>query len=56
MSASGTKGRKRASIIENVHIEAVLHVVVAHEAEHVVINVTEKVDLKEVSNGKAATS
>lgn len=39
------KGRKGSSVIEDVHIEAVLHVVVAHEAEDVVVNVAEEVDL-----------
>ena len=39
--------RKGASVVENVHIETVLHVVVAHEAEDVVVNVAEEVDLAE---------
>ena len=39
--------RKRASVVENVHVETVLHVVVAHEAEDVVVNVAEEVDLAE---------
>ena len=39
--------RERASVIENVHVETVLHVVVAHEAEDVVVNVAEEVDLAE---------
>ena len=39
--------RKGASVVENVHVETVLHVVVAHEAEDVVVNVAEEVDLAE---------
>ena len=41
------KGRKGSSIIEDVHIEAVLHVVIAHEAEDIVVNIAEEVDLAE---------
>ena len=41
------EGRKGASVVENVHVETVLHVVVAHEAEDVVVNVAEEVDLAE---------
>lgn len=39
------EGRKGASVIEDVHVETVLHVVIAHEAEDVVVNVAEEVDL-----------
>ena len=44
---AGTRpqGREGASVVENVHVETVLHVVVAHEAEDVVVNVAEEVDL-----------
>lgn len=36
---------KGARVVEDIHVEAVLHIVVAHEAEDVVIDVTEIVDL-----------
>lgn len=44
---AGTRpeGRERTSVVEDVHVETVFHVVVTHEAEDVVIDVTEKVDL-----------
>ena len=41
------EGRKGASVIEDVHVETVLHIVIAHEAEDVVVNVAEEVDLAE---------
>ena len=41
------EGGKGASIVENVHVETVLHIVVAHEAEDVVVNVAEVVYLRE---------
>ena len=37
--------RKRAGVVENVHIETVLHVVITHESKNVIIYVTEEVDL-----------
>lgn len=41
------EGRKGSSVIEDIHIEAVLHVVIAHEAEDVIVNIAEEVDLIE---------
>lgn len=41
------EGRKRSSVIEDVHIEAVFHMIIAHKAEDVVVNVAEEVDLAE---------
>ena len=32
-------------IIENIHVEAIFHVIVAHEAEDIIIYITEEVDL-----------
>ncbi len=39
------QGRKGASVVKNVHIEAVFHVVITHEAENVIVNVAEEVNL-----------
>jgi hypothetical protein len=39
------EGRERTSVVEDVHVEAVLHVVIAHEAEDVVVDIAEEVDL-----------
>ena len=44
-ASPGPEGGKGACVIEDVHVEAILHVVVAHEAEDVVVDVTEIVDL-----------
>lgn len=41
------EGRERAGVIKDIHVEAVLHVVVAHEAEDVVVDVAEEVDLQQ---------
>lgn len=41
----GPEGGKGAGVVEDVHIEAVFEVVVLHETEDVVIDVTEVVDL-----------
>lgn len=46
-AGSRPEGRKGASVIKNVHVETVFHVVIAHEAENVVVNVAEEVDLAE---------
>ena len=40
------EGRERAGVIKDIHVEAVLHVVIAHEAEDVVVDVAEEVDLQ----------
>lgn len=45
------EGREGASVIEDVHVETVLHVVITHEAEDVVVNVAEKVNLAESMSG-----
>ncbi len=34
-----------ARIVEDVHVEAILHIVVSHEAEHIVVDVAEEVHL-----------
>lgn len=41
------KRRKGASVVENVHVETVLDVVIAHKAEHVVVNIAEEMNLAE---------
>ena len=48
-AGTGPEGGEGAGIVEDVHVEAVFHVVIAHEAEDVVVNVTEEVDLQTVS-------
>lgn len=45
------EGREGASVIEDVHVETVLHIVITHEAEDVVVNVAEKVNLAESMSG-----
>lgn len=49
---AGTRpeGGKRTSVVEDVHVETVFHVVVAREAEDVVVDVAEKVDLPRTSS------
>ena len=42
---AGPERGKGAGVIEDIHVEAVLHVVVAHETEDVVVDITEIVDL-----------
>lgn len=44
-AGSGPEGGEGAGVVEDVHVEAVFHVVVAHEAEDVVVDVAEEVDL-----------
>ena len=44
-TSPGPERGKGARVVEDIHVEAVLHVVVAHEAEDVVVDVTEIVDL-----------
>ena len=44
-AGSRPEGGKGASIVEDVHVESVLHVVIAHKAEDVVVNVAKEVDL-----------
>lgn len=45
----GPEGRERTCVVEDVHIKPVFHAVVAHEAEDVVVDVAEEVDLACVS-------
>lgn len=45
-AGTGPEGWKGASVVENVHVEAIFHIVVTHEAKHVVVNVAEKVNLR----------
>ena len=40
------EGREGARVVEDVHVEAVFEVVVAHEAEDVIVYVTEEMDLQ----------
>ena len=42
---AGPERGKGARVIKDIHVEAILHVVVAHEAEDVVVDVTEIMDL-----------
>ena len=44
---AGTRpeGRKGSRVVEDVHVETVLDVIIAHKAEDVVVNVAEEVDL-----------
>lgn len=44
-SGSRPEGRERAGVVEDIHVETVLHVVVAHEAEDIIVNVAEEMDL-----------
>lgn len=37
--------RKGPGVVEYVHVETILHVIVPHEAEHVVVNVAEEMNL-----------
>ena len=46
---------KGSGIIEDVHVEAVLHVVVAHETEDVVVDIAVEVDLGPSINSAPAT-
>jgi hypothetical protein len=45
-TCAGPERGKRASIVEDVHVEAILEIVVAHKTKDVVVNVAEIVDLK----------
>lgn len=51
-SSPRPEGRKRTSIVEDVHVEAIFHLVIAHEAENVVIDITEEVNLSVVSRDR----
>lgn len=33
-------------IVQNIHVEAIFHLVVAHEAKYIVVNVATKMDLE----------
>ena len=41
------EGGERASVVEDIHVETVLHVIIVHKAEHVVVDIAEEVDLTE---------
>ena len=51
-SGSRPEGRERAGVVEDIHVETVLHVVIAHEAEDIIVNVAEKMDLERNSASK----
>ena len=42
---SGPEGGKGASIVEDVHVETVFHIVVSHESEHIIVDVAEIMNL-----------
>lgn len=44
-AGAGPERGKGARVVQNIHVEAVLHIIVAHEAEDIVVDVTEIVDL-----------
>lgn len=46
--------RKGASVVEDIHVETVFHVVIAHEAEDIVVNVAEEVDLEKANQYRFA--
>ena len=46
-AGTGPEAGERSRVVENVHVEAVLHVVVAHETEDVVVNIAEEVNLRQ---------
>ena len=48
-ACAGPQRREGPRVVEDVHIETVFHVVVTHESEYIVIDVTEEVDLLHVS-------
>ena len=54
-TSSRPKGRKGASIIKDIHVETVFHVIIAHEAEDVVVNVAEVVNLAESMSAQIAS-
>lgn len=46
-ACAGPQGRKGTGVIEDVHVEAVFHVVVPHETKNVVVDVAEEVNLSD---------
>ena len=40
--------------IEDVHVEAILHVIIAHETEDIIVDIAEVVDLTVVNTGAPA--
>ena len=48
-TSSGPEGGKGACVVKDVHIEAVFQIVVSHEAEDIVVDVAEVVDLNGAS-------
>ena len=45
-AGAGPEGGERAGVVENVHVEAVFEVIRGHEAEDVVGDVAEEMDLE----------
>lgn len=45
VAGTSPQGGERASIVENIHIKAVIKIVVPHEAEDIVVDIAEIVDL-----------
>ena len=44
-SSSRPERREGASVIKDVHVKAILHTVVSHEAKDVIVNVAEEMNL-----------
>ena len=45
-AGAGPERREGAGVVEDVHVEAVFEIVVAHEAEDVIVDVAEEVDVR----------
>lgn len=45
-SSARPEAGKGAGVVQDVHIEAILEVIVAHESENVIVNIAEEVDLQ----------
>ena len=44
-AGAGPERGEGACIVKDVHVEAIFHIIVAHEAKDIVVNVTKEVDL-----------
>ena len=53
-SCSCPEGGEGACIVEDVHVEAILHIVITHESENIVINVAEIMNLMVLSSSPRA--
>jgi hypothetical protein len=42
---TGPQRRKRTGIVEDIHVEAVFKIIITHEAEDIVVDIAEVVDL-----------